>query len=53
MILIADCSALVALAICDGLHLLEQLFDTVGCRKPFTKQTLTKWLTDLQASLGF
>jgi predicted nucleic acid-binding protein len=29
MILVADCSALVALASCDGLHLLEALFGTV------------------------
>ncbi len=27
MILIADCSALVALAVCDSLNLLEKLFD--------------------------
>lgn len=29
MILIADCSALIALASCDGLHLLDALFGTV------------------------
>ncbi len=29
MILIADCSALVALATCNGLHLLDELFGTV------------------------
>jgi predicted nucleic acid-binding protein len=29
MILVADCSALIALAVCDGLSLLEQLFDSV------------------------
>lgn len=29
MILVADCSALVALAVCDSLDLLERLFDTV------------------------
>jgi predicted nucleic acid-binding protein len=29
MILIADCSALVALASCNGLHLLEALFSAV------------------------
>ena len=29
MILVADCSALVALAICDSLDLLERLFDAV------------------------
>ena len=30
MILVADCSALVALSICDSLHLLETLFTTVA-----------------------
>ncbi len=30
MILVADCSALVALAVCDSLYLLEQLFDSVA-----------------------
>jgi predicted nucleic acid-binding protein len=29
MILVADCSALIALAVCDGLSLLERLFDSV------------------------
>lgn len=29
MILVADCSALIALASCDGLHLLDALFGTV------------------------
>jgi len=29
MILVADCSALVALAICDSLDLLERLFEAV------------------------
>ncbi|MFB1489232.1 MULTISPECIES: hypothetical protein [unclassified Thiocapsa] len=29
MILVADCSALIALATCRALHLLEQLFGTV------------------------
>ncbi len=29
MILVADCSALVALAVCDSLNLLERLFDSV------------------------
>lgn len=29
MILVADCSALVALSICDSLHLLEELFTSV------------------------
>lgn len=29
MILVADCSALVALATCDALSLLDQLFGTV------------------------
>ena len=29
MILVADCSALVALAICDSLDLLERLIDSV------------------------
>ena len=29
MILVADCSALVALAACDGLHLLDAMFGTV------------------------
>ncbi len=29
MILVADCSPLIALASCNGLHLLEALFDTV------------------------
>lgn len=30
MILVADCSALVALSVCDSLHLLEQLFASVA-----------------------
>ncbi|MFZ1829331.1 MAG: hypothetical protein WAW42_11290 [Candidatus Competibacteraceae bacterium] len=29
MILVADCSALIALASCQGLHLLDALFNTV------------------------
>lgn len=29
MILVADCSALIALAVCDGVSLLERLFDSV------------------------
>ena len=29
MILVADCSALIALASCNGLHLLDALFGTV------------------------
>ena len=29
MILVADCSPLIALASCKGLHLLDALFDTV------------------------
>lgn len=29
MILVADCSPLIALASCNGLHLLDALFDTV------------------------
>lgn len=29
MILVADCSALIALSICDSLELLEQLFSSV------------------------
>ena len=29
MILVADCSALVALASCNGLHLLDDLFNVV------------------------
>ncbi len=29
MILVADCSALVALASCNGLHLLDELFGVV------------------------
>jgi len=29
MILVADCSALIALATCDGLHLLDRLFGSV------------------------
>lgn len=49
MILMADCSALVALAVCDSLNLLERLFDSVvapeavyhEATRPDKKQALT------------
>lgn len=42
MLIIADSSALVALALCGGLHLLDQLFDTVQVPQAVYDEVIVK-----------
>ncbi|WP_058555369.1 DUF3368 domain-containing protein [Thiohalocapsa sp. ML1] len=41
MILVADCSALIALATCDGLHLLDRLFGSVVVPEAVYREAVT------------
>jgi uncharacterized protein len=53
MILVADCSALIALSVCDSLGLLEQLFDSVVVPETVYNEAIQSGKKEAQALKAF